>query len=498
MSQGKYDWSTFTDGAGAMDIYGNTVRKSLIGDSYNAATQFKAVALTDMFPLNSNQAMALDGGSTGGGDNANQRYAYKGRIIGENSPHSFLPNPCDPADSLVNDEAVYRVIAMHTTFIATVANGGDSVTRGDIIYVELDKSDYSYNLEYGRHVSLSSVENPVATEGTACANLVGLVGEWGGPPPPTPSGGAGMDSTGGGAYASSACKDATPAGTDWAPRCLWGVVAREGKSKTWTDVTPLGGGLIGVAHFVGTGLYRLFNAMGDTVTQKYFSKTVAEMEAFAKVRSNCVGKTPKNKNCKPQHDCCYVHDWWREGMMNFVKGPESHEVQWKAWKGGIGTKAEKYAKALGWTTARQFAIAAGVGNSLGGDGFKELASKNGNDAERTLKAYITQGGHESSHRRRRAEAVDKYFPCDPTAAPKIDLSAFPERFEEVPEATPVSDDQFTASNRADKNSELGAGKWCWIDSDKNCCKPDDAHKDAEGYYTWYINGPPESYKKTKG
>jgi len=33
MSQGKYDWSTFTDGAGAMDIYGNTVRKSLIGDS---------------------------------------------------------------------------------------------------------------------------------------------------------------------------------------------------------------------------------------------------------------------------------------------------------------------------------------------------------------------------------------------------------------------------------------------------------------------------------
>jgi len=183
MSQGKYDWSTFTDGAGAMDIYGNTVRKSLIGDSYNATTQFKAVALTDMFPLNSNQAMALDGGSTGGGDNANQRYAYKGRIIGENSPHSFLPNPCDPADSLVNDEAVYRVIAMHTTFIATVANGGDSVTRGDIIYVELDKSDYSYNLEYGRHVSLSSVENPVATEGTACANLVGLVGEWGGPPP---------------------------------------------------------------------------------------------------------------------------------------------------------------------------------------------------------------------------------------------------------------------------------------------------------------------------
>ena len=152
----KFDWSTFTEAYGALDIYGAAVRTSLAGDSYSAKTRFKARALTDMFPLSANQAMAIDGGATGGEANANQRYAFKGRIIGPNSPHSFLPDPCDPAFS-PDDDVAYRAICMHTTFISTTANMGDSVTRGDIVVVELTPSESSYDLQYGKFLSLSSI-----------------------------------------------------------------------------------------------------------------------------------------------------------------------------------------------------------------------------------------------------------------------------------------------------------------------------------------------------
>jgi murein DD-endopeptidase MepM/ murein hydrolase activator NlpD len=179
----KHDWSTYSDRDSALDIYGNTIRQGLAGDSYNAKTRFKAVALTDMFPLNANQAMAIDGGSTGGGANNNQRYAFKARIIGANSPHSFLPDPCDPAFSPDDNEA-YRAIVLHTTFISNEASSGDNVTRGDIVVVELNKTGFSYDLKYGRFMTISSVENPSSDATEQCANLVGLVGEWGGPPPP--------------------------------------------------------------------------------------------------------------------------------------------------------------------------------------------------------------------------------------------------------------------------------------------------------------------------
>ena len=486
MSQGKYDWSTFTDDDSAMDIYGNTIRKSIMGDAYNANTRFKAVALTDMFPLTSQQAMAIDGGSTGGSDNANKRWAFKGRVIGDNSPHSFLPNPCDPSDGLVDDEKAYRVIAMHTTFISTMASAGDNVTRGDIVLVELDKSEFSYDLKYGRLIGLTSVENPTDTEGTQCANLVGLVGEWGGHPPATPAGSPAGAVAGTTAYASSACKDATPASADWKQRALWGVVAREGKSKTWTDVTPLGGGLIGVAHFVGDGLYRLYDAMGDDLATKYFGKTVAELTAFSKERNNCVGSTPKNHKCKPQHKCCYVVDWWREGMVNFTKSEEGKAAQWKAWEEKVGAKAEALARAGGWTTGRQFAIAAGVANSLGRGGFKELAAKHGWDAEKVAKAYITEGGHESGHRRRRIEAVNKYFPCDPTTAPKIDLSSFPSGV--VPEATPE-----VSTGELYPESDRGV-TWDWLDESNTETTEDKAFVTQTGK-RWVVWGPPQEIKE---
>lgn len=402
----KLDWSMFSDLHSAMDIYGSTLRHSISSDSYNAVVRFKAVALTDMFPLSANQAMAIDGGATGGDANANQRYAFKGRIIGPRSPHSFLPDPCDPAFS-PDDDAAYKVISMHTTFISSTANMGDTVTRGDVVVVELTPTETSFDLQYGKFVSLSSRENPTATEGSQCANLVGLVGEWGGPPPMA---GGMYDMAGGsaGTYGGGPpCKDTTPAPDTWMENTLWLVVANSGKSKNYTDVIPLDGGSVGIAHYAAGGLDGFVEAMGDAQAQKHFGKSVAEILAFHKSRPNgkCTGTTPSGKN--DNGTGCYAEDWWKQGMISFVQDPESKAIQTKLWFESKGKKSSAAAKSNGWVTARQFSIASGIANSLGTGGFKKLAAENGWDAERTLAAYANM----SKHKTRRANLINKHFPC---------------------------------------------------------------------------------------
>ena len=173
----KSDWTTFTDFFTSLDLFGNTIRKASRYDAYAGKTIFKARALTDMWQLTANQLMAIDGGATGDENGNNARYAFKARIIGDNSPHAFLPDVCDPAYT-GDEESTYRLIAMHTTFISSNLLEGDSVSRGDIVLVEMTKTGQTYDLEYGRFIDLTSKENPVSEENSECFSLVNLVGEW--------------------------------------------------------------------------------------------------------------------------------------------------------------------------------------------------------------------------------------------------------------------------------------------------------------------------------
>jgi len=196
-----HDWSLWSDKNSSLDLFGNMLRYGVAGEKYADKTLFKAVALTDSFKLTANQSMAIDGGSTGGdgGGGANQRSAFRARIIGDNSVHSFIPDPCDPAfaDDL---DYVYKLIVMHTMFVSTSTTVDIPVTRGDIVLVRLKRSNQSYNLEYGAFEELLSVEDPSGTKGEHCASLIDLFGEITHEPFPTTAGGATWTS-GGGSYA---------------------------------------------------------------------------------------------------------------------------------------------------------------------------------------------------------------------------------------------------------------------------------------------------------
>jgi hypothetical protein len=172
----RYDWSIFSDVKASLDLWGKSIRRSVGFDEYVGNQVFKARALTDMFPLSAKSTMPLDGASSGGAGGG-VRYAFKARIIGNNTPHSFLQDPCDPAYT-GDEDLTYKLISMHTTFISATVNEGQSVTRGDLVLVELKKTDQSYDLKYGRFLSLSSPENPGEAKEAECYSLKSLVGGW--------------------------------------------------------------------------------------------------------------------------------------------------------------------------------------------------------------------------------------------------------------------------------------------------------------------------------
>ncbi|MER9405217.1 hypothetical protein NKI36_14315 [Mesorhizobium caraganae] len=178
---------------------------------------------------------------------------------------------------------------------------------------------------------------------------------------------------------------------------LWRVLARNGKSKTYTQVFALDGGTVGIANFAVGGLASLYRLMD---TQEYFGRSRTDM--IDKYSSKC---RPGNHKGNDTGWGCYSQKWWREGMTRFVHSSESHRIQNQAWLDQMKPTIE-VALQHGWKDSRSLAIATGVANSLGGTGFKNLAVRHGWRPEQVLSAYVGN----DAHRKRRRDAIDIAFP----------------------------------------------------------------------------------------
>ena len=179
MSKEYLDW-TATQGSGAgFDMLGNTVRKYLSFDAFEGKTQFKAIVLTDAYPLNDAEgAMFLETdynappstGSAGESAAANapigySQYIFKARIIGENSPHAFIPDPANPI-FLPDPQKAIPFIMMHTSFVTDVDVATEDfkyIQKGDEVLVELEENEFSYNLQFGKFISITKEANPLTS-----------------------------------------------------------------------------------------------------------------------------------------------------------------------------------------------------------------------------------------------------------------------------------------------------------------------------------------------
>jgi hypothetical protein len=178
---------------------------------------------------------------------------------------------------------------------------------------------------------------------------------------------------------------------------LWKVLARNGKSKTYTQVFALDGGTVGIANFAVGGLVSLYRLMD---TEEYFGRSKEDM--INNYSSKC--RPGKHKGNDTGWGC-YSQKWWREGMIRFVHSPESRNTQNQAWLAQMKPTIE-VALEHGWADSRSLAIATGVANSVGGTGFKRLAVRYGWRPEQVLSGYVGN----NAHRKRREDAIDIAFP----------------------------------------------------------------------------------------
>lgn len=205
------------------------------------------------------------------------------------------------------------------------------------------------------------------------------------------------------------------------------VLSDSGKSKNYTDIIPLDGGTVGIAHFATGGLAGLYRKMGDVLIQKYFGNDKNNQPMTVKkmvdnYSDNCL---PDKYSGEAENDTgwgCYSGGHnplginWKDGMTKFLNDASNNTIQDDA----IVSSREgsvNIAETKGWNTPFEWAVAIGISNSKGNGGFRKLAEKNNWDAQATLKAYVDEKS--SNHRKKRFDLIYKYFP--PCGGAKVDV-----------------------------------------------------------------------------
>ena len=216
-------------------------------------------------------------------------------------------------------------------------------------------------------------------------------------------------------------------------RALIGVISKNQTSKDYDHVKPIDGGSVGIAHWAGSGINKLLASHGSAMVQAAFGMSIGSVSGL-----NCrygLGRTKngKIKSGKKKTEAgqmgCYGLGWWRIGMKKLLSHPKSKEIQeqhWKKtkWDPATSWMASQPAAADKFYTERHYSIVSGISNTIGVGGMQKLARRaNINfDPEKMLEAYIFEPmGYANqtdalkrsqvAHRLRRAEAIDKTFPC---------------------------------------------------------------------------------------
>ena len=170
MAKNLFDPSMFSGVLEGIDLFTNSIRKTMDYDYFDTRTTFKAIVISTPQPLNAAAASGIDptDAAAGATSTSTAKWIFKARIIENNSPHDFLPDPCN-ADIATNKAHARQVINMHTTF--TTAPGMDKPSIYNIVLVELDKGPFSFDLQYGRCLQIlqnSSVQASAYAKSTDC------------------------------------------------------------------------------------------------------------------------------------------------------------------------------------------------------------------------------------------------------------------------------------------------------------------------------------------
>jgi len=149
------DWTDFSTPEESIDLISNSIRKGIDYDGYGEKTVFKAIVLTPTIQITNTEARAFGAAFKQEITSTGRKFKFKARIVEENSPHSFIPNPCNLArndstkESTINPESL---VAMHTDVIMMIDGHIAIPCAGDIVEIQLKKNDFSYDLNVARFI----------------------------------------------------------------------------------------------------------------------------------------------------------------------------------------------------------------------------------------------------------------------------------------------------------------------------------------------------------
>jgi|19_taG_2_1085344.scaffolds.fasta_scaffold00401_2 hypothetical protein len=200
------DFSDYVTPEEATDLRSNFVRKAFQYDSYAGKTKFVAIVLSEPLPFQAQDIKHFthipkpgvadkikDFFGLATAPRRLSKFTFRGRIIGPNSPHYFLPDPCDSAyvDTCCRDDLL-KLISMHTLFTSTeeyqLQSGKKIPNRGDLVLVELENNVFGYDLQKGEFrdvvTATDAYHNINNHVGPACAtSLQASFSEHSGVPP---------------------------------------------------------------------------------------------------------------------------------------------------------------------------------------------------------------------------------------------------------------------------------------------------------------------------
>tara|TARA_R110000824_G_scaffold15299_5_gene64481 strand:- start:467 stop:1711 length:1245 start_codon:yes stop_codon:yes gene_type:complete len=173
------DRSAFTDSLSRFDLVQKAIHEGIKWNKFRGKTSFRAKVLTMPIRLAGVDTTPLVGEAEGGQvAKKGNKIAFKGRILGDPSPHDWLIDPCD-LDATNDPGLVLRMTALHTTFESAndiVVSEATMPKMGDIVNIELTPNVFWYNLSFGKFTSIANQaapgsEGPAESAGAACDSL---------------------------------------------------------------------------------------------------------------------------------------------------------------------------------------------------------------------------------------------------------------------------------------------------------------------------------------
>ena len=170
MSKTSQLFNDFDTGAGSYNLFENAMRKAIDYDA-NVSDIFEAKVLTRPTLI----IRSPDSVSFEVEEGKSQTFAFMARILGTNSPHRFLSDPCKIEDTENNPESrrkAFNLIQMHTKVFMQTDSQTPLPEIGHIVKLKLERGSYgSFKTDRAEFVSSANKSDEVTEANKECVKV---------------------------------------------------------------------------------------------------------------------------------------------------------------------------------------------------------------------------------------------------------------------------------------------------------------------------------------